>query len=68
MEPGNLARKDRKNKKNSHKGKPYEHPIPGPNRIIDFLQEIGRPVKPDAILAAFSLKGQRMRALLVDRL
>jgi ribonuclease R len=50
------------------KKKPYKHPIPGPNELIDFLQEAGKPLKADAILKAFGLKGQRMRSKLVDRL
>ena len=62
-----MARKEKKKKK-SHKGKPYKHPIPAPNELIDYLQEAGRPLRADAILAAFGLKGQRMRSLLVDRL
>ena len=62
-----MARKEKRQKK-SHQGKPYKHPIPGPNELIDFLQEAGRPLKVDAILEAFKLRGQRMRTLLVDRL
>ena len=62
-----MARKEKKNK-NRHKSKPYKHPIPGANELIDFLQEAGRPLKAEAILEAFKMRGQRMRALLVDRL
>jgi len=62
-----LARKKKK-KKEPQKGKAYKHPIPGPNELIDFLTEAGRPLKVDAILKAFGLKGQRMRSLLVDKL
>ena len=62
-----MARKE-KNRKTPHKSKPYKHPIPGPNELIDFLQEAGRPLKANAILDAFGLRGQRMRSLLVDRL
>jgi ribonuclease R len=62
-----LPRKPKKDKK-PHKGKPYKHPIPSPNQLIDFLTEAGRPQKADAILKAFNLKGQRMRSLLVDKL
>jgi ribonuclease R len=62
-----LARKQKQEKK-PHKGKPYKHPIPGPNELIDFLQDAGRPLKADAILASFELRGQRARSLLVDRL
>jgi len=62
-----LARKQKQEKK-PHKGKPYKHPIPGPNELIDFLKDAGRPLKADAILASFELRGQRARSLLVDRL
>lgn len=62
-----MPRKSSKNKK-SYQKQPYKHPIPSPNELIDFLTEVGRPVKADAILKGFGLKGQRMRSLLVDRL
>jgi len=62
-----LPRKPQKDKK-PQKGKPYKHPIPSPNQLIDFLTEAGRPQKADAILKAFNLTGQRMRSLLVDKL
>ncbi len=48
--------------------KPYKHPIPSRNELIDFLTEAGTPQKTDAILKSFSLRGQRMRSLLSDRL
>jgi len=48
--------------------KTYKHPIPSRNALIDYLTEAGRPQKADAILKGLSLKGQRMRSLLVDRL
>ena len=57
-----------KKSRKPHKGKPYKHPIPGPNDLIDFLTETGKPLKADAILKAFDLKGQRMRSLLVEKL
>ncbi len=57
-----------KKSRKPHKGKPYKHPIPGPNDLIDFLTETGTPLKADAILKAFDLKGQRMRSLLVEKL
>lgn len=55
-------------KKKPHKSKSYKHPVPGPNELIDFLTEAGKPLKVEAILKALNLKGQRMRSLLVDRL
>ena len=57
-----------KQQKQAKKQKPYKHPIPGPNQLIDFLTEVGRPLKTGAIMKAFDLKGQRMRSLLADRL
>ena len=50
------------------KKKPYKHPIPSRNELLDFLEKAGKPVKADKILAGLGLKGQRMRTLLVDRL
>lgn len=50
------------------KGKTYKHPIPSRNELLDFLTEAGIPLKADAIQSGFALKGQRMRALLVERL
>ena len=67
MEPDPLPRKPSKNKKSRQK-KPYKHPIPSPNELIDFLTETGKPVKAEEILRGFGLKGQRMRSLLVERL
>jgi len=62
-----LPRKPKKDKQ-THKGKPYKHPIPSENELIDFLTDEGKPLKADAILKAFELKGQRMRSLLLDKL
>jgi ribonuclease R len=62
-----LPRKPKKDKQ-SHQGKPYKHPIPSENKLIDFLTEEGKPLKAEAILKAFGLKGQRMRSLLADKL
>ena len=52
----------------SRQKKAYKHPIPSRNKLVDFLGEEGKPLKIEVILSGFSLKGQRMRALLVDRL
>jgi len=57
-----------KKSRNPRQSKPYKHPVPSPNDLVDFLTEAGKPLKADAILKAFDLKGQRMRSLLVDRL
>ena len=66
-----MARKTKKNKpksKGKGKGKPYKHPIPSPNDLIDFLEDVGKPIKVGKILDAYGLKGQRMRTLMLDRL
>ena len=60
--------KPRSKAKNTPKGKPYKHPIPSQNDLIDFLTDVGKPLKVEPILQAFTLKGQRTRSLLVDRL
>ncbi len=59
------AKQKRPSKK---RAKTYKHPIPGRNELLDYLTEVGRPVKAGKILKDFGLKGQRMRALLDDRL
>ena len=63
QKPSNKA-----DKPSAKKAKPYKRPIPSPNELIDYLTEVGRPVKAEPILKAFSLKGQRTRAVLVERL
>ena len=50
------------------KKKPYKHPVPSHNDLIDFLNSFGKPLKIKEIINEFSVKGQRMRALLLDRL
>ena len=57
-----------KKTRNARKSKAYKHPIPSPNELIEFLDEAGKPLKIEKILTGFSLKGQRMRSLLSDRL
>ena len=58
--------KTKANKKS--RAKPYKHPIPSQNNLIDFLTDVGKPMKVEPILKSFDLKGQRMRSLLVERL
>ena len=54
--------------KSPRKSKPYKHPIPSQNQLIDFLNEAGKPLKIGEIVKGFSLRGQRMQSLLVERL
>lgn len=49
-------------------GKKYQHPLPDRNAVLEYLREVGKPRPVDAILQDFNLKGQRMRALLVEKL
>ena len=58
----------RKKKTAAKRKKTYKHPIPSRNELLDYLEAAGKPVKAEPILAGFGLKGQRMRALLVERL
>ena len=48
--------------------KPYKHPIPSRNDLINFLEKAGRPLKVKEIIDGFGLKGQRVRVLLEERL
>ncbi|NIV17788.1 MAG: ribonuclease R, partial [Woeseiaceae bacterium] len=50
------------------KPKPYKHPIPDRKALLDHLETAGKPQKAERVMAAFGLKGQRARSLLVDRL
>ena len=54
--------------KQKKKTKSYKHPIPSRNKLLEYLETAGQPVKADNILSDLGLKGQRMRGLLVDRL
>jgi len=48
--------------------KPYKHPIPNRNDLLDMLTDVGKPIKVDPIMEAYGLKGQRMRSLLIEQL
>ena len=50
------------------KKKPYKHPIPSRNELIDFLEKAGRPLKIKEIMKEFDLRGEPMRTLLEERL
>ena len=52
----------------SGRDKTYKHPIPKRGVILDFLRDAGQPLKADAILKGFALKGQRMHSLLLEKL
>ncbi len=66
--PRKTRKKTSKKAKAPNKGTTYKHPIPSQNDLIDFLTDVGKPQKAEPILLAFDLKGQRMRALLIERL
>ncbi len=50
------------------KSKPYKHPIPSRNDLLDMLTDVGKPLKAEPIMKAYGLKGQRTRSLLIDQL
>jgi ribonuclease R len=55
-------------KTTSKEKKTYQHPIPERRKVLDFLRESGRPLKIDALLEGFGLKGQKMRSQLLEQL
>jgi len=67
LEQHRLPKKKTK-KTSERKGKTHRHPIPGRNELLDFLEKSGKPLKFIQIQSEYSLKGQRMRGLLVDQL
>jgi len=60
--------KTRKSSPGKAKTKPYNHPIPDRNSILEYLRDIGQPRKADAILKDFGIKGVRGREQLLDKL
>jgi ribonuclease R len=62
LPPRNTKKRSRQTKK------PYKHPIPTRNELIEFLEKAGRPLKVKELIDGFSLKGERMRTLLEERL
>jgi ribonuclease R len=75
MEFHHLPRKSNKTKSpaskkaaKTKKDKPYKHPIPSRNDLLDMLTEVGKPIKAEPIMQAYGLQGQRMRSLLIDQL
>ena len=58
----------RKKPPNRPRAETYTHPVPGRSELLDNFEAAGKPLKVDALLATFGLKGQKMRSQLVDRL
>ena len=58
----------KRKKPTSGRGQTYKHPIPKRGAILDFLRDAGQPLKAEAVMKGFDLKGQRMRTLLADKL
>ena len=58
----------KRKKSTSRRGDTYKHPIPKRGAILNFLREAGRPLKAEALMKGFDLKGQRMLTLLTDQL
>ena len=54
--------------KSQRQKKSYKHPVPSRNKLIDYLETSGKPLKLSQIMTGFDLKGQRMQSLLADRL
>ena len=60
--------KRRKTRTRKGRGKNYKHPIPGRNELLEHLKDAGQPLRSEAILSAFGLKGLRHEAALLDTL
>jgi ribonuclease R len=58
----------KRKKSTSGGGATYKHPIPKRSAILKFLRDAGQPLKAEALMKGFDLKGQRMRKLLMDNL
>lgn len=58
----------KRKKSESGRGETYKHPIPKRGAILDFLRDAGQPLKAEALMRGFDLKGQRMRTRLMDQL
>ncbi len=58
----------RRKKPTSGRGDKYKHPIPKRGEILDFLKSAGQPLKPEALMDGFGLKGKRMRTQLMAQL
>lgn len=61
-------KKTRKTRPKKAKTKPYKHPIPDRNALLEYLRDVGQPRKSDAILKNFGLKGERTRKQLHEKL
>jgi len=66
--PSKSSRPAKKKGAKTKKNKPYKHPIPSRNDLLDMLTDVGKPLKAEPIMQAYGLKGQRMRSLLMDQL
>jgi ribonuclease R len=48
--------------------RPYKHPVPGRNALLQFLRDEGQPLKIEALMQGLDLKGQKTRISLEDTL
>jgi len=58
----------KKKKPASAARKKYQHPVPSRGDLLQFLQDVGRPVKVESILQGLNVKGQRSFSQLLDQL
>jgi len=67
QKPSKTSSRTKKKAAKTKKNKPYKHPIPSRNDLLDMLTEVGKPLKAEPLMQAYGLKGQRMRSLLIDQ-
>jgi ribonuclease R len=58
----------KRKKATAGRGDSYTHPIPKRGEILDFLRHAGEPLKADAVMRGFGLKGKRPRTQLMAQL
>jgi len=68
QKPSKTSSPAKKKAAKTKKTKPYKHPIPNRNDLLDMLTDVGKPLKVEPIMQSYGLKGQRMRSLLIDQL
>ena len=58
----------KRKKSSSGRSQPYKHPLPKRGAILEYFRDAGQPLKAEAVVRGFGLKGERMRLQLMDKL
>ncbi len=63
-----LANRKKPSRRSTGGKKPYTHPVPARNALLEHLQQAGRPLPEMDILEAFAIRGAKQRRALTDQL